>query len=206
MLPVCRLPDSAAPRLPNQALASLTVGRRLPPSIRPAARFARNRTRRGDVQPPGPFWHSERPDCADGRTRVGALVTRVGLRRHPTRRLVGQLVFFAALTALAALSRHRALCGRPDARIDPAADLHRAGQDHLVDQCRLVADQRRARLSHFRGTATGRAPRPGSRGRGHLCRGAAVGRRLCLRCPGGDADRDVGNRCDHSWAWRCRAR
>jgi small-conductance mechanosensitive channel/CRP-like cAMP-binding protein len=31
---------------------------------------------------------------------VGALVTRIGLRRHPTRRLVGQLVFFAALTGL----------------------------------------------------------------------------------------------------------
>ncbi|HMG49124.1 MAG TPA: mechanosensitive ion channel family protein [Inquilinus sp.] len=31
---------------------------------------------------------------------VGALVTRVLLRHHPTRRLVGQLAFFAALTAL----------------------------------------------------------------------------------------------------------
>jgi small-conductance mechanosensitive channel len=31
---------------------------------------------------------------------VGALVTRVILRQHPTRRLVGQLAFFSALTAL----------------------------------------------------------------------------------------------------------
>src|SRR5262245_19525528 len=31
---------------------------------------------------------------------VGALVTRVLLRGHPTRRLVGQLAFFLALTAL----------------------------------------------------------------------------------------------------------
>ena len=31
---------------------------------------------------------------------VGAVVTRVLLRNHPTRRLVGQLLFFAALTAL----------------------------------------------------------------------------------------------------------
>ncbi|WP_343717909.1 mechanosensitive ion channel family protein [Inquilinus sp.] len=31
---------------------------------------------------------------------IGALVTRVVLRHHPTRRLVGQLAFFAALTAL----------------------------------------------------------------------------------------------------------
>jgi len=31
---------------------------------------------------------------------VGAVVTRVLLRNHPTRRLIGQLVFFAALTAL----------------------------------------------------------------------------------------------------------
>src|SRR5262245_42781287 len=31
---------------------------------------------------------------------IGALVTRLGLRRYPTRKLVGQLVFFAALPAL----------------------------------------------------------------------------------------------------------
>lgn len=35
---------------------------------------------------------------------VGALVTRVALRHHPTRRLFGQVLFFAALTAL--LLRH----------------------------------------------------------------------------------------------------
>ena len=31
---------------------------------------------------------------------IGALVTRILLRKHPTHRLVGQLVFFMALTAL----------------------------------------------------------------------------------------------------------
>src|SRR5262245_17667916 len=31
---------------------------------------------------------------------LGAVITRVVLRHHPTRRLIGQLLFFVALTAL----------------------------------------------------------------------------------------------------------
>ena len=78
---------------------------------------------------------------------VGAVITRILLRRYPAWRLVLQLVFFVALTVL--LHHYDIVPYEVAASDTPIlrAHLHRHRQDHLVDQRRLAADRLRARCS-----------------------------------------------------------
>ncbi len=60
-----------------------------------------------------------------------------------------------------------------------------------MDQRGLVADQHRPRLPDLRAAAARGPAAAGPGGRHHLCRRPAVGRRLCLRRAGRDADRHL---------------
>ena len=65
---------------------------------------------------------------------LGALVTRVLLRKYPAHRLFFQFVFFVALTGLLYRYGLAPYEIAPRRRAGLRARLHRTRQDHLVDE------------------------------------------------------------------------
>ena len=123
---------------------------------------------------------------------MGAIITRILLRKYPARRLIVQLVFFCALTAL--LLHHRIVPYEVAAERHAGlrAHLRRDGQDHLVDQRRLAADRLRPGVPDLRAPAARGPADPGPGRRRDLSRRRPVGRGLCLQRAGRHADRHLG--------------